>query len=245
MQKQYNTKNKNKKVYINPVLSYDTETAVALEANPFTADNNKIEDKTAYHIHKRIFDFLCSGIALVILFPLLLVVSLLIRIESKGSAIYAQQRIGKDGRPFTMYKFRSMVQDADEQLETLKKQNEMDGPAFKMKNDPRITRLGRILRRTSIDELPQLINILKGEMSIVGPRPPLPAEVDQYTPYQKQRLQVTPGLTCYWQISGRSNISFDQWVELDIKYIKQRGMITDIKIILKTVNTVFKCIGAY
>ena len=143
-----------------------------------------------------------------------------------------------------MYKFRSMCVNAEDKLDDLKKLNEVDGPAFKMENDPRVTRLGRFLRRTSLDELPQLLNVLTGSMSVVGPRPPLPEEVDEYTPYQLQRLCVKGGLTCYWQCSGRSNVGFDEWMDMDIQYIKDRSAMTDVKIIIKTVGAVLECNGA-
>ena len=143
-----------------------------------------------------------------------------------------------------MYKFRTMCINAEEKLEQLKALNEVDGPAFKMENDPRITKIGKFLRKTSLDELPQLLNILTGSMSVVGPRPPLPAEVDEYTAYQVQRLCVKSGLTCYWQCSGRSNVSFDEWMDMDIQYIKDRSIFTDLKIIFKTVKAVLKCDGA-
>ena len=144
-----------------------------------------------------------------------------------------------------MYKFRSMCQDADNRLHEIVHLNEKDGPVFKISKDPRVTKVGQFIRRTSIDELPQFINILKGEMTIVGPRPPLLREVCQYTPYQARRLSVTPGLTCYWQISGRSNLSFQEWVELDLKYISERGLLTDIKIMLRTIPAVLFGTGAY
>ena len=152
-----------------------------------------------------------------------------------------QKRCGRKGKEFDFYKFRSMYVDAESKLDELLEQNEMEGPAFKIKDDPRITRLGRILRKTGLDELPQLVNILKGDMSIVGPRPPLPREVEQYNDYQKQRLIVTPGLTCYWQIQPhRNDLTFDEWMDLDVKYIKERSFWVDWKIILATVRTVLE-----
>lgn len=190
-------------------------------------------------------DIVCSGLALLVLSPLLLVIALWVRSDG-GPAFYSQERVGKNGKLFRIYKFRSMCVNADspEMLEKLAKLNEMDGPAFKIKNDPRITKVGGFIRRTSIDELPQLINILVGDMSIVGPRPPLPKEVAQYTDYQRQRLLVKPGLTCYWQCSGRNNINFKRWVELDLQYIRERSLWTDIKIIFKTIPAVFSGDGA-
>lgn len=201
--------------------------------------------KKCYLFLKRFFDFILSAVGLIVLSPLLLITGIAIMLDSKGPAIYSQLRAGKNGKTFKMYKFRSMCVDADEKLKDLQDLNEKDGPVFKIANDPRVTRVGRIIRKKSIDELPQLINIIKGDMSIVGPRPPLLNEVEQYTPYQMQRLSVTPGLTCYWQISGRSNLSFDDWVKLDLKYIRERNSWTDFSIIMKTVSAVLSGKGAY
>ncbi|HEX2986192.1 MAG TPA: sugar transferase [Caproiciproducens sp.] len=200
---------------------------------------------TLYSFLKRLFDVLLSFFAIIVLLPLFLLLAVAIKLDSKGPVIYSQMRAGKSGKPFKLYKFRSMCIDAEEKLEQLKDQNEKNGPIFKIANDPRVTRVGRFIRKVSIDELPQLINILKGEMSIVGPRPPLLSEMEQYTLYQMQRLDVTPGLTCYWQISGRSDIDFNQWVELDLKYIRECGLWTDLRIILKTVPAVLLARGAY
>jgi lipopolysaccharide/colanic/teichoic acid biosynthesis glycosyltransferase len=152
---------------------------------------------------------------------------------------FSQTRVGKNGKEFKMYKFRSMVSDAEERLNDLLKYNETTGAMFKMKNDPRVTKVGRFIRKTSIDELPQLWNVLKGDMSLVGPRPPLPREVEQYTEYDKQRLLVTPGCTGLWQISGRSNVGFKEMVELDLQYIRNRSILLDLKIIFKTVLVLF------
>ncbi|CDZ25065.1 capsular polysaccharide biosynthsis protein [[Clostridium] cellulosi] len=205
----------------------------------------KVNKRYIYRAVKRFFDVVLSVLALVVLSPLFLITAIAIKLDSEGEVFYSQLRVGKDGKLFKMYKFRSMCVDADKQLDKLKDLNEKDGPVFKIANDPRVTRVGRIIRKRSIDELPQLINIIKGDMSIVGPRPPLPNEVAQYTPYQMQRLSVKPGLTCYWQISGRSDISFDEWVELDCKYIRESSVWTDIKIILKTIPAVLTGRGAY
>lgn len=198
-----------------------------------------------YLFLKRAGDMVLSLAALVLLSPVLLVIALAIRLDSKGPAIYTQMRIGKNGKPFKMYKFRSMCVDAEKRLSEIRHLNEVDGPVFKIAKDPRITKVGRFIRKVSIDELPQLMNILKGEMSIVGPRPPLPNEVKQYTLYHRQRLNVVPGLTCYWQIGGRSNMSFEQWVALDLKYIRERSVWVDLKIILRTVPVVLFGKGAY
>ena len=166
----------------------------------------------------------------------MLVVALLIVIDSPGAGpIFVQTRVGRDGKHFRFYKFRTMIPNAEDRLKELLKYNEMKGPAFKIRKDPRITRIGRFLRKSGIDELPQLINVLKGDMSIVGPRPPLPREVAQYTPYEMQRLYITPGMTCYWQIQPRRNeLSFRDWVDLDVKYIRDRSFLVDWKIIFKT-----------
>lgn len=199
-----------------------------------------LHEKHAYWAGRRAQDIFFSALALLILWPLMLVIAILIYIDDpKGSPIFSQIRCGRNGKEFRFYKFRSMCVDAEAKLEDLLKDNEMDGPAFKIKDDPRITRIGRILRKTSLDELPQLWNILKGDMSIVGPRPPLPREVAQYDAYQRQRLFVTPGLTCYWQIQPRRNdLSFEEWMELDIKYVLERSFWVDWKIIFGTVKAV-------
>ena len=197
--------------------------------------------KSSYAFWKRLFDIVCSALGLIVLFVPLLIIAIIIVIDSPGAPpIYVQERVGKNGKVFKFYKFRSMVPNAEKMLDSLLKQNEMEGPAFKMKNDPRITRFGRFIRRSSIDELPQLFNVLKGDMSLVGPRPPLPREVEMYNDYQRQRLTVTPGLTCYWQVQPRRNqLSFDEWVALDVKYIEERNFKTDLKILFKTVGSVF------
>ena len=190
------------------------------------------------------FDICLSVAALVVLSPLLLVIAILIYLEDKGPVIYSQTRIGKDGRAFKLYKFRSMCVDADEKLKDLQKLNERDGPVFKIRDDPRVTKIGKFIRKTCIDELPQLVNIIKGDMSIVGPRPPLPNEVEQYNSYQKQRLLVVPGLTCYWQIQKGEETTFDEWVELDLKYIKERSILLDFRLILLTFKVILSGKGA-
>lgn len=199
-----------------------------------------IEKKTGYCFFKRCFDIIFSFLGLVILFVPMAVIALIIVIDSPGAApIFVQERVGKNGKVFKFYKFRSMVANADAMLEDLLHKNEMEGPAFKIKEDPRITRVGRFIRRASIDELPQLFNVLRGDMSFVGPRPPLSREVEQYNDYQLQRLLVTPGLTCYWQIQPKRNdMTFDKWVEFDLQYIRDRSLWVDIKILLKTFGAV-------
>ncbi|MGL5869562.1 sugar transferase [Clostridium chrysemydis] len=188
-----------------------------------------------YNFTKRIIDILGSLIGLIFLSPILLIISILIKLESKGDLIFSQERIGKDGKSFKMYKFRSMVQNAEELKKKLETQNEMSGPMFKMKEDPRVTRVGKFIRKTSIDELPQLVNVLKGEMSLVGPRPSLPKEVKEFEPWMLKRLEVKPGLTCIWQVSGRNNIDFEDWMKLDIKYVNERSTLYDLKLIFTTV----------
>ena len=194
-----------------------------------------------YWCLRRIQDVVLSVLALLLLWPLMMIVAVAILADSPGaSPIFSQTRIGRDGKEFKFYKFRSMKPGAEEELEALLLQNEMEGPVFKIKNDPRITRFGRFIRMTSIDELPQLWNVLRGEMSIVGPRPGLPREVDQYDDYARQRLLITPGLTCYWQIQpNRNELSFDEWVDLDVRYIHDRSFQTDWKIIFATFGAVF------
>lgn len=196
--------------------------------------------KRLYCAAKRGQDILFSALALLLLWPWMLLLALVIYIDSPGaSPFFVQERIGLNGKPFRFIKFRSMVPDAEKKLHALLDRNEMDGPVFKIKRDPRITRVGSFIRRCSIDELPQLINILKGDMSIVGPRPALPREVKKYDDYERQRLYVRPGLTCYWQVQPRRNdLSFDQWLELDLKYIRERSFATDWKIIFKTFSAV-------
>lgn len=203
-----------------------------------------IANQNRYEKIKRFFDICLSSAALVVLSPLLLVIAILIYLEDKGPVIYSQTRIGKDGRAFKLYKFRSMCVDADEKLKELQELNERDGPVFKIKNDPRVTKVGKFIRKTCIDELPQLVNIIKGDMSIVGPRPPLPNEVEQYNSYQKQRLLVVPGLTCYWQIQKGDETTFDEWVELDLKYIKERSILLDFRLILLTFKVILSGKGA-
>ncbi len=193
---------------------------------------------------KRCMDVVGSAFAIALAAIPMAVISLAIFLDDRHSPIFKQERVTENGRHFTMYKFRTMCVDAEEKLEALAKQNEADGPVFKMKDDPRITKVGKFLRSTSLDELPQFFNVLGGSMSLVGPRPPLPREVEKYSPYHQHRLDVKGGITCYWQCSGRSNIMFDDWVELDLKYIRERSVATDVKILLKTVGAVLRKDGA-
>lgn len=199
----------------------------------------QMEYREVYEFLKRFVDIVCSLVGLIVLMPILIIVAILIKVESKGSIIFSQDRVGKNGIVFKMYKFRSMVVNAEELKEKLANENESTGPMFKIKNDPRITKVGRFIRKTSIDELPQLVNILKGDMSIVGPRPSLPKEVKLFDEWMMKRFAVKPGLTCYWQVGGRNNVEFIEWMKLDIKYVEERNIIIDIVLILKTFFVLF------
>lgn len=198
-----------------------------------------------YAFWKRILDVAGSTTLILMLSPLLIGIALLVKFTSPGPVFYCQTRIGRFGKPFPFYKFRSMYKDADKRLAELQAKNEKDGPIFKMKNDPRITPVGRILRKFSLDELPQLFNVLKGDMSLVGPRPPLPKEVEQYQDCNLIRLSVPPGITCLWQICGRSNTTFDEWMILDTLYVEHMSFWLDLKILLKTPTAVLRGEGAY
>lgn len=197
------------------------------------------EKKKSYFFMKRMIDIIGALCGIIILSPVYIITAIMIKMDSKGPIIFAQDRVGQNEEKFKMYKFRSMCIDAEEKKADLKAKNEMSGPMFKIKDDPRVTKVGKLIRKTSIDELPQLFNVLKGEMSLVGPRPNLPKEVMHFTSYQKLRLMAKPGLTCYWQVSGRNNIDFEEWMELDIKYVKERSTWVDIKLIFKTVGVLF------
>lgn len=192
-----------------------------------------------YYFFKRFIDVIGAFLGLVVLSPIILIISILIKLDSNGPILFSQDRVGKDKKVFKMYKFRSMVVNAEELKSKLKEQNEMSGPMFKMKEDPRVTKIGKFIRKTSIDELPQLINVIKGEMSLVGPRPSLPKEVEQFEPWMMERFQVKPGLTCYWQVYGRNDIDFEDWMKLDIKYVRERNIFIDLKLIFKTVFVLF------
>ncbi|AIY82326.1 exopolysaccharide biosynthesis polyprenyl glycosylphosphotransferase family protein [Clostridium baratii str. Sullivan] len=192
-----------------------------------------------YYFFKRLIDIIGAFLGLVVLSPIILIISILIKLDSNGPILFSQDRVGKDKKVFKMYKFRSMVVNAEELKARLKEQNEMSGPMFKMKEDPRVTKIGKFIRKTSIDELPQLINVIKGEMSLVGPRPSLPKEVEQFEPWMMERFQVKPGLTCYWQVYGRNDIDFEDWMKLDIKYVRKRNIFIDLKLIFKTVFVLF------
>ena len=202
----------------------------------------KFENKQnlrVYEIFKRIIDIIGAGLGLILLSPIIAIVACAVKVTSKGPIFFSQKRVGKNGELFEMYKFRSMVVNAEELKENLEDQNEMSGPMFKIKDDPRVTKVGKFIRKTSIHELPQLWNILKGDMSLVGPRPSLPKEVEQFDNWMFKRLSVRPGLTCYWQVSGRNNIDFEDWMKLDVKYVEERNIWIDIKLIFKTVLVLF------
>ena len=199
----------------------------------------KFEKSKGYYIVKRIIDVTGSLFGLAILSPLMLTVAVVVKLESKGPIFFGQERVGKGGKIFKMYKFRSMVTNAEEILKDLEDKNEMSGPMFKMRNDPRITRVGKFIRKTSLDELPQLFNILKNDMSIVGPRPNFEKEVIQFNAFQKQKLHAKPGLTCYWQVMGRSSVGFEEWMDLDVRYLEERSTWVDIKLIFRTFRVLF------
>lgn len=213
-----------------------TEVAVVIDRK------ENLREHRAYWFGRRTQDILLSSLALVVLSPVMLVTALAIVIDDpKAGPIFTQTRIGRNGKPFRLYKFRSMYPDAEERLEELLAQNEMNGPVFKMKEDPRITRVGKVIRKIGLDELPQLWNVLRGDMSIVGPRPALPREVEQYGEYERQRLYVTPGLSCYWQIAPHRNaLSFEEWMDLDIRYVQERSFAVDWMIIWKTIVVCLK-----
>ena len=202
-------------------------------------------DKLLHLLIKRLFDIVFSGITLLILSPIFATTAIIIKLSSKGPVFFKQQRCSLYGRRFMLYKFRTMVQNAEAKLNDLLIYNEMDGPVFKMKDDPRVTKIGKFLRKFSIDELPQFWNVLTGDMSLVGPRPPLPTEVDKYKPWQRRRLSMRPGITCQWQAYGRSNIKdFNEWMKLDLEYIDSWSLLLDCKILFKTVPVVLFGIGA-
>ncbi len=194
---------------------------------------------------KRTMDLLGALLGLLLFLPFFPLVALAIKLNSRGPVLYKSIRLGKDGKPFTFYKFRSMVDGAHESRNFLLHLNEVEGPVFKIARDPRVTWVGGLLRRTSVDEVPQLLNVLRGDMSLIGPRPPIPEEVEKYEPWQRRRLDVKPGITCLWQISGRSKLGFDEWMRLDIRYIQYMSFLLDLKILLRTIPAVLSRDGAY
>ena len=205
-----------------------------------------IDDRLAYRIVKRTFDIAFSALMMVTFCWLFAIIAILIKIDDpKGPVVFSQERVGKNGKPFKMHKFRSMVVNAEELLPQLQDLNEKTGPVFKIKKDPRVTRVGYWLRKLSLDELPQFWDVLKGSISIVGPRPALPKEVEKYDSYQYQRLLVKPGITCYWQTRrNRDSITFDEWVDLDLLYINQCSVFADFKLIIQTVGVVLTAQGS-
>lgn len=209
-------------------------------------NKDQIEKRIFYHFFKKSFDELLSVVAIILLIPAFIIIAILIKFDDpKGPIFYSQIRIGKNGHPFKMYKFRSMVVNADKKLEKLLGQNEVEGAMFKMKSDPRVTRVGKFIRKYSIDELPQLLNVIKGDMALVGPRPPLKREIKEYTKYDKQRLLVTPGCTGLWQISARNSVGFKKMVEIDIEYIKKSNILFDSFILFQTLIIMIRPNDAY
>lgn len=224
----------------------ESEVELAGQVEPVVLEVEAINQRYAYYFVKRLTDIVCSFCGLIAVVPIFLFVAYKIRQEEPGSPIFfSQDRVGKDGRVFKMYKFRSMCVDAEAKLDALLAQNEIEGAMFKMKEDPRITKIGQLLRTYSIDELPQLWNVLKGDMSLIGPRPPLVREVEEYSDYDKQRLLAKPGCSGLWQVSGRNELSFKEMVELDIFYIQNQSLVADLKILIKTIMIMIKPSGAY
>lgn len=211
------------------------------------ADAGAIEftEPFGYVVAKRAFDLAAGSLILLLLVPVIPLIAMMIRFDSEGPVFYRQDRIGKGGRPFKFYKFRSMRVNSDRMRAELESKNELAGPVFKMKNDPRVTSVGHFMRRSSLDEIPQIFNVLKGDMSIVGPRPSLPGEVERYEAWHRRRLEVKPGITCLWQVAGRSHVEFDEWMRLDIEYMSRRSLRTDFIIFLKTIPAVIARRGAY
>lgn len=216
-----------------------------MKARQITLDSDQIDKRYVYRLGKRVFDFTASLLALIPLSIVFIVIALLIKLDDHGPVFFTQTRVGRHGKEFKIYKFRSMRVDAEDLLERLLAKNQVDGPMFKMKDDPRISRVGKFLRKYSLDELPQLFNVLIGNMSLVGPRPPLPREVAKYTDYDKQRLYVTPGCTGLWQATERNNVGFAGMVKLDLEYIQNASWWLDLKIIFMTVKIIIVPNGAY
>ena len=216
-----------------------------LESKAVSLNKKQIKSRFMYHSIKRIFDFMAAICGVIILSPVMLVIAIVIKVEDHGPVFYKQVRVGKNGKTFKMYKFRSMFVNADQMLAKLKEQNDVEGPMFKMRDDPRVTKIGHFIRKHSLDELPQFLNVIKGDMSLVGPRPPLPSEVAEYSDYDKQRLYVTPGCTGLWQATERNEVGFNEMVQLDIQYIQRASFMFDLWIIWKTVEIIIKPNGSY
>ena len=206
--------------------------------------DSKIVHKFSYKVVKKIMDILCGSILFILFFPVYIIISIIIKLSSEGPILYEWNVIGKNGVPFTSWKFRTMIDNADEIKDSLRQKNEMDGPVFKIRDDPRITNIGRFLRKYSIDELPQLISVLKGDMSLVGPRPTFQDEWERYEDWQKRKLSVIPGMTCLWQVNGRNDINnFDEWVKMDLEYIDNWNLWLDFEILIKTIPAILKGTG--
>lgn len=223
---------------------------LSIHAVPFNSEilrliRSEIPASTVQRLMKRLLDLVGATVAIVLLSPVIAAVALAVKFSSKGPVLFSQTRVGKNGRLFKFYKFRSMVTNAETLKKDLMAKNECEGPAFKMKNDPRVTSVGRFLRKSSLDELPQLYNVLRGDMSLVGPRPAIPAEVEQWKPWQHKRLAVEQGCTCIWQVSGRSDVNFDQWMRMDLKYVQTWSLALDISIIFRTILVMLTGKGAY
>ena len=216
-----------------------------LESKAVLLNKDKIRSRFIYHSMKRLFDIVAATCGIVILSPLMIIIAVVIKGEDHGPIFYKQVRVGKNGKIFKMYKFRSMFVNADKMLDKLKEQNDVDGPMFKMKDDPRVTKIGHFIRKHSLDELPQFLNVLKGDMSLVGPRPPLPSEVAEYKEYDKQRLYVIPGCTGLWQATERNEVGFDEMVQLDLQYIQRASFMFDLWIIWKTIEIIIKPNNSY
>ncbi|QNQ82901.1 sugar transferase [Lactobacillus sp. PV012] len=218
----------------------EEEDVAKVELNP-----KKVKKRPFYRFFKRSVDIVGSGAGLVLLSPLFGYLAYKVHKEDGGSVFYSQERVGKDGKKFKIYKFRSMVPNADQMVEELEDQNEIDGAMFKIKDDPRVTKIGHVIRKYSLDELPQLWNVLIGNMTLVGPRPPLPSEVEEYSDYDKLRLTVKPGCTGLWQVTKRNEADFDEMVELDIEYINHSGFFYDLGLIVRTIGVMIHPNGAY
>lgn len=216
-----------------------------LESKAVLLDKDKIKSRFIYHGMKRLFDIVAATCGIIVLSPLMIIIAVLIKAEDHGPIFYKQVRVGKNGKIFKMYKFRSMFVNADQMLAKLKGKNDVEGPMFKMKDDPRVTKIGHFIRKHSLDELPQFFNVLKGDMSLVGPRPSLPSEVAEYSDYDMQRLYVIPGCTGLWQATERNEVGFNEMVRLDLKYINNSNIIYDFWIIWKTITIMFKPNGSY
>ena len=226
------------------VFATDSTAAIADSSRTLTdAHASERKDARFSQAVKRLIDIVGAVTGLIVTAPIMLITVILIKLESQGSAVFKQERIGKEGKRFLMFKFRTMCPEAESLKRELAHLNEMTGPAFKINKDPRVTRVGCFLRKYSVDELPQLFHVLTGKLSLVGPRPALPEEVEKYEPWQLERLQAKPGLTCLWQVNGRNELDFADWMKLDLEYVERRSLWLDLRILLKTIPTVLKGTG--